>query len=231
MCPIIEMKGAGVVYRPTRKTSVAALSDVSVRVARGCFTVVEGPSGSGKSSFLHLAVGLQAPTVGDVMLFGVHVSKLSASDRSALWSKKIGFVYQAFNLLPFLNARENVELPMMLQFVPGGSQRRARAMRCLELVGLDGLGDRLPSQLSGGEQQRVAIARSIVNEPELLVADEPTGNLDDASAGIVLGLLKMLQRDLGVTVVVATHDPRFRCAADQIIELEKGCVVSQPCAT
>lgn len=226
MCPIIEMKGVSVVFKPARKTSVVALCDVSVHIARGKFTIVEGLSGSGKSSFLHIAVGLQAPTTGNVMLFGEHASKLSARDRASLWSKKIGFVYQAFNLLPFLTARENVELPMMLQFVQGGSQRRSQATRCLELVGIDGLGDRLPSQLRGGEQQRVAIARSIVNKPELLVADEPTGNLDSAAAEAVLALLKRLQCDLGVTVVVATHDPRLRSAADHVIELENGRVVS-----
>ncbi len=227
MGPIIETKDVSLVFRPAPRTCVVALSDISVQIARGAFTIIQGPSGSGKSSLLQVAVGLQPPTEGQVMLFGMDTARFGNRDRAALWSKRIGFVYQAFNLLPFLTAHENIELPMRLQSVRHKNGRRARVEQCLELVGMKTLGDRLPSQLSGGEQQRVAIARAIVNEPELLVADEPTGNLDDAAAGLVLDLLKRLQFELGMTVVVATHDARFRPAADHVIKLEQGRLVSE----
>jgi putative ABC transport system ATP-binding protein len=206
---------------------VTALSNVTMRIGAGQVAVVEGPSGSGKTTLLHVAIGLQVPTAGQTMLFGTDIADLSWRTRTTMWSQRIGFVYQAFHLLPFLTAYQNVELPMRLRGCPD-SLIRVRVGECLNLVGLESRGAHLPSQLSGGEQQRVAIARSIVNSPDLVVADEPTGNLDDEVGQRIAEVLVGLCRDLGTTVVIATHDSRFVPFADQVIHLDEGRATIEP---
>ena len=200
---------------------VDALRDVDLTLERGEFVALVGPSGSGKSTLLHLIGGLDRPTRGEVWIDGV---ELGASDERTLTRHRrehVGFVFQTFNLLPRLTAEENVALPLMFSGVPE-KERRQRARLQLERVGL---GPRLahrPTQLSGGEQQRVAIARAMVGEPSLILADEPTGNLDTATGAEIMGLLKELNQERGVTVLVVTHDPEIAAFAERTIRLRDG---------
>lgn len=213
------------VHRHFPSAGVHALSDVNLRVPRGHRVAVVGPSGSGKSTLLHLLSGLDRPTSGVVLFEGRAVG--SRREWTAIRARRIGFVFQSFHLFPTLSARENVEVPM------AGSGRSARDVRrhAEELLDAVGLADRRrhrPGELSGGECQRVAIARSLANEPDLILADEPTGNLDrDSSAG-VLALLDRLQRERGLTVVVVTHSPDVAAGSDSVIRLVKGVVVGGP---
>ncbi len=200
---------------------VDALRDVDLTLERGEFVALVGPSGSGKSTLLNLIGGLDRPTRGEVWIDGV---ELGASDERTLTRHRrehVGFVFQTFNLLPRLTAEENVALPLMFSGVPE-KERRQRARVQLERVGL---GPRLahrPTQLSGGEQQRVAIARAMVGEPSLILADEPTGNLDTATGAEIMGLLKELNQERGVTVLVVTHDPEIAAFAERTIRLRDG---------
>jgi putative ABC transport system ATP-binding protein len=200
---------------------VDALRDVDLTLERGEFVALVGPSGSGKSTLLNLIGGLDRPTGGEVWIDGV---ELGASDERTLTRHRrehVGFVFQTFNLLPRLTAEENVALPLMFSGVPE-KERRQRARVQLERVGL---GPRLahrPTQLSGGEQQRVAIARAMVGEPFLILADEPTGNLDTATGAEIMGLLKELNQERGVTVLVVTHDPEVAAFAERTIRLRDG---------
>jgi len=200
---------------------VDALRGVDLTVARGEFVALVGPSGSGKSTVLNLIGGLDRPTSGQVWING---TELSGSDERALTRHRrqhVGFVFQSFNLLPRLTAEENVALPLMFGGVPE-KERRARARALLERVGL---GPRLahrPTQLSGGEQQRVAIARALVGQPALLLADEPTGNLDTVIGAEIMSLLKELNREERLTLLVVTHDPEVAAFADRVIKLRDG---------
>jgi putative ABC transport system ATP-binding protein len=202
-------------------TSVDALRGVDLTIARGEFVALVGPSGSGKSTVLNLIGGLDRPTSGQVWINGV---ELSASDERTLTHHRrqhVGFVFQSFNLLPRLTAEENVALPLMFNGVPE-KERQARARVLLERVGL---GPRLahrPTQLSGGEQQRVAIARALVGQPALLLADEPTGNLDTATGAEIMALLKELNQEQGLTLLVVTHDPEVATFADRVVRLRDG---------
>ncbi len=202
-------------------TVVDALRDVDLSLARGDFVALVGPSGSGKSTLLNLIGGLDRPTSGEVWIDAV---ELSASDERTLTRHRrehVGFVFQTFNLLPRLTAEENVALPLMFAGVPE-KERRQRARALLQRVGLAPRLDHRPTQLSGGEQQRVAIARAMVGEPALILADEPTGNLDTVTGGEIMGLLKELNQERGVTVLVVTHDPEVAAYAGRIVTLRDG---------
>ncbi|WP_412067087.1 ABC transporter ATP-binding protein [Rubrivirga sp. IMCC43871] len=201
-------------------TPVPILHGVSFTVDRGEWVAVTGPSGSGKSTLLGIVAGLDAPTSGTVAIDGVDVSSRSEAELARIRNEKVGVVFQSFNLIPTLTAQENVEAPLYVG--PHRREAKARARAMLDRVGLsDRLGHR-PHQLSGGQQQRVAIARALVTEPALVVADEPTGNLDAATSAAVLDLFADLRRDLGLTVLVVTHDPDVAARADRVIHLVDG---------
>jgi putative ABC transport system ATP-binding protein len=204
--------------------TVPALRGVSLTVPAGDYAAIVGPSGSGKSTLMHLLGGLDRPTSGTLLLAGRDVAKLGPTDLAALRNQTIGFVFQAFHLLPRTSAVDNVALPLVYAGVRAGERRR-RAAAVLERVGL---GHRLrhrPNQLSGGEQQRVAIARALVTSPSLLLADEPTGNLDSATGAEVLALLEALNRESGVAVVLVTHDHEVAARARRQIRMRDGVIV------
>jgi len=199
-----------------------ALRGVSLRIKDGEYVAIMGPSGSGKSTLLHIMGLLDTPTRGRVLLDGRDISKLSEGERAVIRRRKIGFVFQAFNLIPHLTVLENVELPLMLDGVPRG-ERRKKAEEILKSVGL---GDRLhhyPSQLSGGQKQRVAIARALINNPSIILADEPTGNLDSKTGEVILDLFDDLHGQ-GHTLVVVTHDEEVAERADRVIKIRDGVV-------
>ena len=204
---------------------VVVLRDVDLEVPRGGFTAVVGPSGSGKSTLLYVAGGLDADFEGEATVAGKDLRRLSARERAAFRNRSVGFVFQAFNLLPNLPAIENAMLPGL--FVPAGEpalptgQLRARALEALDRVGLADKAGRLPARLSGGERQRVAIARALLSRPDVLLADEPTGNLDAVSGETVIRLFADMVRD-GVTVLVVTHEERVSAAAARTLHLEDG---------
>ena len=184
---------------------------------------VVGPSGSGKSTLLNLIGALDRPTKGQVFIDGVDISRLKSKELAELRNKKIGFVFQMFNLIPYMNALENVELPMMASGVPT-KERRKRAMQLLEAVGLASRAYNKPSELSGGEQQRVAIARALANSPSIVLADEPTGNLDSKSAWEVVNLLKRINEEKSVTIIVITHNLEITTVCDRVVYLRDGII-------
>ena len=200
---------------------VHALEGVSLSIPKGCFVALMGPSGSGKSTLLNILAGLDQPSSGSATVAGQRLDELDEDQLAAFRAQHIGFVFQFFNLIPVLSAVENVELPLLLTPLPK-SQRRERALTALRVVGLAERADHLPRQLSGGEQQRVAIARAFVADPDLIVADEPTGDLDAKNAEATLELLRTLKRDFGKTVVMVTHDPRAEKYVDLVHHLDKG---------
>jgi putative ABC transport system ATP-binding protein len=204
---------------------VQALHDVDFTIERGDFVSLAGPSGSGKSTLLNLIGGLDRPTSGMVTVDGVDLNGLSASQLSDLRLNKIGFVFQSYNLIPVLSALENVEFIMQLQGV-AAAERRARAHEILDALGIGALGSRRPGELSGGQQQRVAVARAIVTHPALLLADEPSANLDSTTTRELLDLLKLINRDYGVTILTATHDPLVMSYAARQVQLLDGHVES-----
>ena len=204
---------------------VRALKGISVSIAPGEFVAIVGQSGSGKSTFMNILGCLDRPSQGHYLLDGHDVAALSADERAELRGRKIGFVFQAFNLIPRTSALENVELPLIYSGVSRAEQTR-RARESLERLGL---GDRVahhPSELSGGEQQRVAIARALVNRPKLLLADEPTGNLDSRTSLEIMGILEQLNRGEGLTVVLVTHEDEIAAFADRVLTFRDGEVVS-----
>jgi putative ABC transport system ATP-binding protein len=217
--PVLVVRGLTKVFGsgPGR---VEALSGLDLTLRRGEFVSVAGPSGSGKSTLLHLIAGLDEPSAGKIRLDGIDVVALS-DDRRTRLRRRIGFVFQAFHLLDTLSAEENVALPMAIAGrSPGGARRRAAA--ALEAVGLSHRRSHRPAQLSGGEQQRVAVARALAIDPVLLLADEPTGNLDSASGAAILGLMRRLTDDRGVTLLLVTHDAAHAAAADRALRLCDG---------
>jgi putative ABC transport system ATP-binding protein len=205
---------------------VSALRQVDLVVSEGEFVAIMGPSGSGKSTLLHLLGGLDGPSDGEITLAGRRLSRLSDDELTLIRRRQIGFVFQFYNLLPTLTAAENVALPLLID---GRSPDRdaARVDGLLEMVGLSDRRDHRPAQLSGGEQQRVAIARALANEPQIVLADEPTGNLDSNSGAQVLALLRRANRELGATIVMVTHDPRAAAFADRIIFLKDGQILRE----
>jgi putative ABC transport system ATP-binding protein len=217
---IIETKNLGKEF-VRDEFHIIALKDVSVQVAKGEFVALMGPSGSGKSTLLHLVAAMDRPTSGEIRVLGHDLGELNDRQIAHWRNENVGFVFQQFNLIPVLTALENVELPLKLTNL-NKAERIEHATTALKLVGL---GDRLqhfPRQLSGGQEQRVAIARAIATDPALILADEPTGNLDAASAQEVLEILSKLNRDFGKTVVMVTHDPHAARFASRVYNLEKG---------
>jgi putative ABC transport system ATP-binding protein len=208
------------------QTVVTALDRVDLTVNRGEFVALMGPSGSGKSTLLHLIAGMDKPTAGRLVVLGEEPAELSERNLSRWRNNHLGFVFQSFNLIPVLTAEENVELPLKLTSLPR-SRRRENARTALKLVGLEDRVDHFPRQLSGGQEQRVAIARAIVTDPDLILADEPTGNLDAASARDVLALLQKLNKDFNKTIIMVTHDPHSAAAAGRLLHLDKGTFVEQ----
>ena len=217
---MIEVRDVSRVYR-RGVDEVHALSQVSLQIERGRFVALMGPSGSGKSTLLNLIAGLDRPTSGSVVVAGQLLGTLSEDQLAAFRARHVGFVFQFFNLIPVLDARGNVELPLLLTRL-GKADRRTRAETALRIVGLAERAGHKPSEMSGGEQQRVAIARAIVSDPEIIVADEPTGDLDATNAVDILGLLRDMAREFGKTVVMVTHDPRGEAFVDEIHHLDKG---------
>jgi putative ABC transport system ATP-binding protein len=201
---------------------LAVLRDVSFTIPQGAFVAIVGPSGSGKTTLLGLLAGLDTPTRGSVLLDDSDLGKLSENDRARLRGEKVGFVFQSFQLIPTLTALENVQVPLELRGT-GGAEERATDL--IERVGLAGRGHHFPTQLSGGEQQRVAIARAFANSPKILFADEPTGNLDNATGQRIFELLQSLNSDGGSTIVLVTHDFTLASRASRIIRLLDGVVV------
>jgi putative ABC transport system ATP-binding protein len=208
---------------PSGGRALAALKGVSFTIGAGEFVAVVGPSGSGKTTLLGLLAGLDSPSAGTVSLDGTDLGRLDEDARARLRRDRIGFVFQSFQLIPTLTARENVQVPMELA---GASGAPGRARELLGRVGLEGREHHYPAQLSGGEQQRVAIARAFVHGPTILFADEPTGNLDAATGGRVIALLEELNRERGTTLVLVTHDPDLAARAHRVIRLADGAVVS-----
>jgi len=213
------------------EVEVPALRGVSLDIRRGEFVALTGPSGSGKSTFMHLAGCLDRPTSGTYLLNGRDVSRLSKRELSAVRNREIGFVFQGFNLLSRTTALENVELPMLYGPSVPAKERHRRATASLTAVGLGQRLDHHPNQLSGGQQQRVAIARALVNEPSLLLADEPTGNLDSRTSIEVMGIFQKLNRDRHITIVLVTHEPDIAEYASRIVAFRDGRVrLDQPVA-
>ena len=200
---------------------IHAVAGVDVEIRRGEYVAIMGPSGSGKSTLLHIIAGIDRPTSGECLVQGVDVTKLNESQLADWRNQNVGFVFQTFNLIPVLTAFENVELPLLLTRL-GRAQRRRQVQAALELVGLADRAHHLPKQLSGGQEQRAAIARALVTDPQIVVADEPTGNLDSHSAQDVLGILQSLSRQAGKTVILVTHDPKAAAFGSRSIHLEKG---------
>jgi putative ABC transport system ATP-binding protein len=197
------------------------LTDINLDIGRGEFVALMGPSGSGKSTLLNLVAGIDKPDAGAITIDGEDITQLGEGDLAAWRAASVGFIFQFYNLMPVLDAFENVELPLLLTGL-SRAERRARVEMTLALVGLADRMDHRPNELSGGQQQRVAIARAIVSDPLLLIADEPTGDLDRTSAAEILALLRRLNEELGKTIVMVTHDPRAAEAARHLIYLDKG---------
>ena len=220
---LVELRNVSKIYHLGGE-EIRALDDVSLDIAGGEFISIIGPSGSGKSTLMHILGCLDSPTLGTIQLDGLMIHNARPAELARIRNQKIGFVFQFFNLLPKLNVLQNVELPMIYSGV-NGRERRDRAMNALQLVGLENRTKHRPSQLSGGQQQRVAIARALVNQPELLLCDEPTGNLDTATGASVIELLVGLHRKNRLGLVVVTHQPDLAAKAEQVIQLQDGRVV------
>ena len=221
--PIIRLVGLVRQYR-MGPAVVSAVAGVDLEVARGEAVALVGPSGSGKSTLLNLIGGLDRPTEGQIWVEGENIARAPAGALVRHRRHRVGFVFQSFNLLPLRTALENVEVPMMLAGVRR-AERRARARELLERVGLGGRAHHKPSELSGGEQQRVAVARALANRPSILLADEPTGNLDSATGAEVMRLLRELNKQ-GLTLILVTHDPTVASYADRIVRLRDGKVTA-----
>ena len=222
--PCVDVRDVRKVY--TRDSQqIVVLDGITLRVPEGEFLALMGPSGSGKTTLLNLIAGIDRPTSGDVIVAGTDVGRLSESDLASWRSRHVGFIFQFYNLIPVLTALENVELPLLLTRL-SRRQRRERAELALKVVGLADRATHYPRQLSGGQEQRVAIARAIVTDPSVLVADEPTGDLDARSAEEILNLLQTLNTDFRKTIVMVTHDPRAADRAHKQQHLEKGLLMA-----
>jgi putative ABC transport system ATP-binding protein len=219
---VIQLKDVGKVYQMD-DVKVQALKKIDLEIKKNEFLAIMGPSGSGKSTLLDMIGCLDRPSYGKVFLNGVDISKLNDSQLARLRGREIGFVFQTFNLYPILSALENVELPMMI-IEKNKKERKQRALELLKMVGLEGRAEHLPSQLSGGERQRVAIARSLANDPQIILADEPTGNLDSKSGDEIMRTFVRLNES-GKTVVVITHDQTIASHAKKIVKIKDGEII------
>jgi putative ABC transport system ATP-binding protein len=217
--PLVELRNVSKIYRLGGE-EIRALDDVSLDIDAGEFISIIGPSGSGKSTLMHILGCLDSPTQGTIQLDGVLIHNASARELAAFRNRKIGFVFQFFNLLPKLNVLQNVELPMIYSGITA-KERRQRAMSALEQVEMANRAKHRPSQLSGGQQQRAAIARALVNNPRLIFADEPTGNLDSRTGEAILNLFRRLSKE-GRTIVLVTHDPEIAAVTPRRIEIRDG---------
>jgi putative ABC transport system ATP-binding protein len=221
---LVEVRGVEKVYE-TRGVRTVALAGLDLEVAEGEFSALAGPSGSGKTTLLNVIGALDEPDKGSVAINGKDLSKLTSGELAELRLRELGFVFQAYNLIPVFSARENVEFVMELQGV-APAERRARALDMLREVGLEGLENKRPAEMSGGEQQRVAVARAIASGPSLVLADEPTANLDSETARRLLELMQTMNRQHGVTFLFSTHDPQVMDAARRVVRLRDGAVVA-----
>ena len=210
--------------------AIPVLLDIDLTVAQGEFVALMGPSGSGKSTLLNLIAGIDKPSSGTIEIGGVDIASLGEGALADWRAANVGFIFQFYNLLPVLSAFDNVELPLLLTGL-SAKQRHQRVAAVLDLVGLTDRADHYPSELSGGQQQRVAIARAVVTDPQLIVADEPTGDLDRVTGAEVLSLLDRLVHELGKTIVMVTHDPKAAARAGRMVHLEKGVLVDENPAT
>ena len=223
--PLIRIRDLSKAYR-RGGLDIPVLLDIQLEVQAGEFIALMGPSGSGKSTLLNLIAGIDEPSSGSIEIGGVDIASLSEGELADWRAQNVGFIFQFYNLLPVLTAFENVELPLLLSPL-GASERRERVDSVLAMVGLTDRADHYPNELSGGQQQRVAIARALVSDPQLIVADEPTGDLDRATGEEVLQLMDALVRDLGKTIVMVTHDPKAASRAQRMVHLEKGVLVDE----
>ena len=224
MSAFIEIKELSKSYRKGQVT-ITPLEGLTLTVAKGDFLALMGPSGSGKTTLLNLVAGIDSPTSGSLLIDGNDVARLSRAQLAKWRSRHVGYIFQLYHLVPILSAFENVELPLLLTKL-SKAERREKVNSALELVGLADRAGHRPTELSGGQEQRVAIARAIVHNPSLLVADEPTGDLDRESADSILALLSSLADDHGKTIVMVTHDPKAAAAAKRTLHLEKGQLVT-----
>ena len=222
---LVEIRGLTKSYRRGGET-IEVLHGVDLDIPRGDFLALMGPSGSGKTTLLNIIGGLDTPTAGVIAVDGQRVDRLSGGDLARWRAAHVGFVFQFYNLMPALSAQRNVELPLLLTRL-AAAERRRRAQIALALVGLLDRAKHKPRELSGGQEQRVAIARAIVSDPTLLICDEPTGDLDRATAHEILSLLQMLNREHGKTIVMVTHDPKAADYAQRQLHLDKGTLVSE----
>lgn len=220
---IVSVRGVTRDYQQG-KITVHALRGVDLDIEAGEFTALMGPSGSGKTTLLNMVGGLDRPTSGDVSVDGVALSTLSSSELSDLRLRKLGFIFQAYNLVPVLTAFENAEFVLLLQGVPA-AERSERVTKTLEAVGLSGMESRRPNELSGGQQQRVAVARAIAGKPTLVLADEPTANLDSTTSDQLIALMKELNQEQGITFLFSTHDPKVMAAATRVVSMVDGQIV------
>ena len=218
--PMIQCRGVSKSYHKG-STVVTPLEALDLDVQKGEFLALMGPSGSGKTTLLNLLSGIDSPTSGSLIIAGIDISKLSRRDLTKWRANHVGYIFQLYHLVPVLTAFENVELPLLLSPI-SKKERHARVETALSLVGLSDRMHHTPSELSGGQEQRVAIARAVVADPPLLVADEPTGDLDRESAVRILDLIRQLARDYQKTIVMVTHDAKAAAAADRTLHLEKG---------
>ena len=221
--PLVAIRGLSKAY-VRGDQSIPVLVDINLDVQAGDYVALMGPSGSGKSTLLNLIAGIDKPTSGQILVAGVDIAQLTDAELAAWRATHVGFIFQFYNLMPVLTAFENVELPLQLTSL-GRADRRDRVRNALALVGLSDRMDHYPNELSGGQQQRVAIARALIADPTLIVADEPTGDLDRTTAEEILGLLERLNREIGKTIVMVTHDPKAASRARRLIHLEKGVLV------
>jgi putative ABC transport system ATP-binding protein len=224
--PIVQIRNLSKAYRRGDQL-VPVLTDINLEVAAGDFIALMGPSGSGKSTLLNLIAGIDKPSGGSLNVAGRNIATLSESELADWRAHNVGFIFQFYNLLPVLTAFENVELPLLLTGL-SARQRREHVAVALDMVGLSDRVSHYPSELSGGQQQRVAIARAIITDPTILVADEPTGDLDRVSAAEVLKLMDRLNTELGKTIIMVTHDQRAAQAAHRLVHLDKGVLTNGP---
>jgi len=221
---LIEIRDITKIYRMGGDIEVHALCGVSLQVDTGELLSIMGPSGSGKSTLMNVLGCLDQPTSGEYYLDGVDVKRLNDNALAEIRNRKIGFVFQTYNLLPRMTALQNVELPLVYRGV-NGRERQRRVTEALEMVGLGDRMDHHPTELSGGQQQRVAIARALVNDPNIIMADEPTGNLDSTSGAEVMEILHHLHEERGITIVMVTHDEEIGAQAERIVRLRDGLIV------